>query len=358
MACIQQRKAKDGKVHYRVQVRLKGYPVQTATFSRKTDAKDWAKRVESAIKEGRHFPTTEARKHTFSELVDRYIAQVLPRKPKSIKKQTAQLLWWREEIGAYALPSVTPALIRECCDKLFNGTTYRHEKRSGATTNRYLAVLSHAFTVAINEWEWIQDNPVKKISRYKESNGRTRFLSDEECDCLLASCKESRNKQLYNIVVVAVSTGMRLNEVLQLQWKDVNLERGRVMLNETKNGEVRSVPLKGHAHALVKRLKEERRLDTHFLFPRKDGTKPMHIRSSWEKALERAEVSDFNFHDLRHSTASFLAMDGASRPVIEAVLGHKSSQVSARYIHLLDSHTDGAVEKMNEKHFAKYATVE
>jgi len=111
MASIEKRKAKDGKVSYRVKVRLKGYPIQTASFDRLTDAKKWSQHTESAIREGRHFKTAEAKKHTLSDVVDRYISDVLPSKPKQIINQGQQLRWWKEQIGAYSLPDVTPAYL-------------------------------------------------------------------------------------------------------------------------------------------------------------------------------------------------------------------------------------------------------
>lgn len=97
MAYIQERKTDDGKLHYRVQIRLKGFPTQSATFERKTDAKKWAQQTEAAIREGRHFKFVESKKHTLGKLIDRYIRDILPTKPKSQKKQTAQLGWWSDE---------------------------------------------------------------------------------------------------------------------------------------------------------------------------------------------------------------------------------------------------------------------
>ena len=73
MATITERTAKDGKPRYKAEIRLKGYPAQTATFKRKTDANKWIQDTESAIREGRHFKTVEAKKHTFADLADRYI---------------------------------------------------------------------------------------------------------------------------------------------------------------------------------------------------------------------------------------------------------------------------------------------
>ena len=99
MATIRERRTSKGETRYQAIVRLKGFPPQTATFNRKTDAKHWVQNTEAAIREGRHFKTTEAKKRTVSELIDRYIKEILPTKPKSAFKQKGQLLWWKEQIG-------------------------------------------------------------------------------------------------------------------------------------------------------------------------------------------------------------------------------------------------------------------
>ena len=80
MANIEKRTSNDGKTSYRVKIRLKGFPSQSATFERITDAKKWVQQTESAIREGRHFKTTEAKRHTLAELIDRYMKSVLPTK--------------------------------------------------------------------------------------------------------------------------------------------------------------------------------------------------------------------------------------------------------------------------------------
>lgn len=136
MAYIQERKDKDGKTHFRVQIRLKGHPTTTATFERKTDAKLWAQQTESATREGRHFKTAEAKKHTLAELVDRYIANIVPTKPKNAAATTTQLLWWKSQIGHCLLSDITPSLIAEQRDKLLKGTTFKGTVRSPSTVVR------------------------------------------------------------------------------------------------------------------------------------------------------------------------------------------------------------------------------
>jgi len=313
MAYIEERLNTKGKKKFRAQVRLKGHPTQTATFDRKTDAKKWTQDTESAIREGRHFKTVEAKRHTAGEMIDRYIKNVLPTKGKQKENQKTQLEWWKSKIGDYTLADATPALIGEYRDELLEGTTHLKSKRSPATVNRYLAALSHCFTIAVTEWGWLEDSPMRRVRKPQESRGRVRFLSDDERIRLLEACKESESPFLYTIVVLALSTGARLSEITTLKWNQVDLGRGLITLYETKNKEIRSLPLAGHASKQIKSLNKIRRIDTDLLFPSdKDKKQPANIRWSWDKVVEETKLEDFRFHDLRHSAASYLAMNGAT----------------------------------------------
>jgi integrase len=133
----------------------------------------------------------------------------------------------------------------------------------------------------------------------------------------------------------------------------VDLAKGRAVLNETKNGEVRPVAITGHALELIKELSKVRRIDSKMLFPSKDIAiqKPMDLRSPWETAIKRAGLDNFHFHDLRHTAASYFAMNGASSAEIAEILGHKTLQMVKRYAHLSEGHTAKVVESMNSKIF-------
>lgn len=345
MPTIEKRTKRDGKEVYRVKIRRKGYPEHTATFSRLTDARKWAQMTEVAMEEGRHFSTTEARRHTLADVVDRYLRDVLPGKSaSSISMQTQQLGWWKDQLGACVLADLTPSLIAEYRDRLARGDGKR---RSNATVVRYMAALSHALTMAVREWGWLDASPMRKVSKPKESRGRVRFLSDAERACLLAICKDSESPYLYPVVVLALSTGARKREILDLTWHDVDLERRVIRLLDTKNRERRVLPLAGHALDLLEQLAATRRKDTPWVFPRRDGRRPLDIRRAWETALRRANVPDFRFHDLRHSAASYLAMNGASLAEIAEILGHKTLSMVKRYAHLSEAHTAGVVARMN-----------
>jgi len=351
MASIKELPDKDGKPRYHVQIRIKGSPPQYGSFKRKTDAERWIQQTEAAIREGRHFKTTAAKKHTLGQLIDRYMSDVLPTKKKCEQRQGAQLLWWKKQIGCYLLSDITPALIAEQRDRLLKGITKRGRLRSPSTVVRYMAALSHAFTIAVKEWGWVEDSPLRKVTKPKEPRGRVRFLDEEERVKLLQACKESTNSYLYIIVMFALSTGMRQAEILNLKWSDVDFEKERVILQETKNGEIRQVAIVGHALELLKQLDRFRRIDSNYLFPGRFSRKPIDIRSAWETAVKKAEIANLRFHDLRHSCASYLAMNGASLAEIAEVLGHKTLSMVKRYAHLSETHVTGVITRMNEKIF-------
>ena len=353
MATITERTDSSGAKSYRVEVRLKGHPAQRATFARKTDAKKWAQNTESAIREGRHFGTVEAKRHTLADLIDRYTRDVLPTKKATTQHaQRIQFAWWRDELGHLTLADVTPSVLVEARDKLLSTICRRGGALSPAYVNRHLAALSHAFTVAVKEYGWVDSNPLLRVTKPKEPRGRVRFLSDDERERLLTACRVSDSPDLYPAVILALSTGARQQEVLGLRWPQVDLARRVATLEDTKNGERRVLPLAGPALELLRERAKIRRLDTDLVFPgRTHPPKPVDLRTPFETALKRAEIADFHWHDLRHTAASYLAMNGASLAEIAEVLGHKTQAMVKRYAHLSEAHTASVVERMNARYF-------
>jgi integrase len=190
-----------------------------------------------------------------------------------------------------------------------------------------------------------------KISKPKISNGRTRFLNDDEKERLLSACRESASKGLYPIVILALSTGMRRGEIMNLKWSDIDLARGSILLQTTKNGERRFVPLVGIALDLLRSKYANQTLDS-LVFPVPHSPcKPIDIRSAWESALNKANIFNFRFHDLRHTAASYLAMNQASLLEIGTLLGHKTVQMTKRYAHLSNAHMHETITMLNTKLF-------
>jgi len=354
MANIETRKSQDGSVAYRVKVRRKGTATQTKTFSRLTDAKKWSTQVDGAVLEGRHFPSAAAKRHTVGDAIKRYRGEVLCDKPKNARNTKGHLDWWDKRIGKLALAEAKPLVIIQCRDELHAGS-YKSGKttkrRSGATVIRYMAALSHVMTIAMKEWQWIDDNPFRKVSKPRAASGRARFLSETERTALLAACRASSSKSLLPIVVLAISTGMRLNEIQTLRWCQLDLTRGWLILDETKNGDRRGVKVAGYARDLLIERRAQSDAIAIYVFPGIDAAKPIEIKKAWGTAIRKAEITDFRFHDLRHTAASYLAMNGASPMEIASVLGHRTLQMVKRYAHIANEHTAKVVTSMNAKIF-------
>jgi integrase len=155
-------------------------------------------------------------------------------------------------------------------------------------------------------------------------------------------------------VLLAISTGARKNEIMGLAWENVSFDLKRIILIDTKNGDTRAVPLVGEAFKLLKEHSKVRRIDTPLVFPRpgiKGKEESMAIRRAWDNAIIAAKIENFHFHDLRHSCASYLAMNGASMAEIAAVLGHRTLEMVKRYSHISEQNTLSVVERMNQKIF-------
>ena len=147
-----------------------------------------------------------------------------------------------------------------------------------------MAALSSAYSMAVKEFGWIDTNPCSKVRKLSEPRGRTRFLTDDERERLLISCENSNAKELLIIVLLALSTGARKNEIRWLRWDDVNVQSGTVIFRETKNGTIRSVPLVGRGLDLIREWGKIRRLDTDLVFPGKNPKHPVLFEKSWKKS--------------------------------------------------------------------------
>ena len=353
MATIRKRVKSNGKISYTAWIRVKGYPSMSATFERLTDARSWAAPIEADMKKGKHIKDAEAKKHSLSDLIDRYIETELPQRKSDQEKFKMQLLWWKNKIGAYMLSDITPALLSQCKDALAKEPSPKPKQgkltRSNATVNRYMACLSTVLTMGVKEWGWMEENSMKKVTKKKEPKGRIRFLTDAEVATLLQECRQISN-ELYLFTMIALSTGARYGEILNLTWQDVDLKQKKFYFMDTKNGDNRGISVTTSLYDEIVKFKKIRNIKSHYVFAKPDGNL-IYMRSQFIKALKNAKIKDFRFHDLRHTAASYLAKGGAGLLDIATILGHKTLQMVQRYSHLTDDHTAQVLEKMNNVMF-------
>ncbi len=360
MATIQKRTAKDGAVSHRVQIRLKGFSPETASFERLTDAKQWATKTEADMRAGRHFG--QSKRHTFNELADDYLADVAG-ELKSIEHRTRHINHWRKVFGPDLLDSITPDRIKKERTRLLAEETHlfatpatgdpkvdakrERSKVKGATVNRLVAALSACLSYAVSEKEWLEKNPCRNVKKFAEDKGRVRFLSDDERTRLLDACRF--NADLYLAVILSLTTGGRQSEIMEIRWGQIDFKKKTISLEKTKNGDARILPLVGEAFMLLQERAKVRNLHDDQIFPPTAAArkaKCLDLRVPWKNALQSASIQDFHWHDLRHTAASYLAMSGVSLVELARLLGHRTLSMVVRYSHLSSDHIVATGEKL------------
>ena len=354
MASIETRRSAKGTTTYRVKIRLEGHPPAARSFTRLSPARDWARHIESQMRDGTYAAGSGK---TVSEMIHAFIAAELAGK-KDQRTLSARLEWWRDKLGGVRLRDLTAQHMAELLDRLAaepqapkkrNGLS---RSRTAATINRYRDAISTSLSWATKQSPpWIAINPARRTKHRTEARGRTRFLSPEERAALLDAAKCSASADLYLAVVISLASGGRQGEVMGLHWPDVDLGRGVLVFRDTKNGDTRAVPLPTNAIDLLRDRRKVVRLDTDLVFPSlKNPRKPVNLRQGFAAVCRRAGIQNFRWHDQRHSAASALADMGASLLDIGTILGHRSQQTTKRYAHLTESRLSGLIEQAAQKH--------
>jgi integrase len=225
------------------------------------------------------------------------------------------------------------------------------------TANRDLQELKTMFNKIITDkrWRTVLENPVCYVKLSKERNERVRYLEPIQITALLAKAPP----HLKPILVTALHTGMRRGELLRLRWEDVNFRENLLHVNESKNGEGHYLPVSDELRHILLELPS--RFEGGLVFPstmpkRKNRDGEQHpyrdVKNSFRTALDDAEITDFRFHDLRHTFASTLVMHGADLNTVRELLGHKSIKMTLRYAHLSPKHKHAAIALINSAYAA------
>jgi integrase len=296
----------------------------TKTANKKLAERIHAKRL-TEISEGRWFPN-EAKRRTFEELRDRYMKEyAIPNKAhRTIEKDKCSFKRLSEFFGGCTLAEITP-------QKIANYKRLRRESGiKPATLARELELLRAALNIAVREWEWLEVNPFWKVRIEQPKGHKERWVTLKEQESLL----EASPAWLRDIILFALNTGMRQDEILSLKWSQVDMLRRTVTLLETKNKEKRTIPLNQTALGLL-RAKGKIRHISGYVFASEAGTK-IHARNllrAFYSARRKAGLEDVRFHDLRHTFATRLVQSGVDLYVVKELLGHKSLKMTMRYAH-------------------------
>ena len=297
--------------------------------STKTEDVKLARRIHDKVKgqvaEKKWFESFPGEDKTFREMMEKYLLEYASKKASArsfigyAKKPISVL-------GDYLLPSITPKTINQY------KTTRVTDGVKPATINRELATMKKAFNLAIKEWEWIRDNPVSKVSMEQENNRRERWLTDTEEERLMEACSD----WLRELVVFALNTGMRISEILSLEWRRVDLFRKMVTLLDVKNKTPRSIPINETIFEMLKKKFKVKSILTDLVFYNTETHAMFHKTSAdhaFRVATAKAGIENFRFHDLRHTAATRMVQDGADIYQVQVILGHKSPVMTQRYAH-------------------------
>jgi integrase len=186
-------------------------------------------------------------------------------------------------------------------------------------------------------------NPVRSVPRPKFDNKRERFLTPEQASRLLEAAARSHNPQLFSILHLLLLTGARVSELLNAEWRHIDLGRRAWHIPVTKTGKSRYVPLSQSAVSVVSALPTF--AGCPYLIPNPDTLKPfVSIKHGWQKVRRDAGLPDLRIHDLRHSAASFMINGGIDLYTVGKILGHSDHTSTIRYSHLANETLMRAVE--------------
>ncbi len=335
MASIFKRKLKDGRgFTWRAVVRIKGYPVVCETFERKQEAEDWGQETERRIKLGQFKFDQHKHLHTFTQLVDRFINDGALQHHRSAEDTLRHLNYWKGRLGSYALIHITGDLIGQERQFLAETSIKGEKKRTPSTINRYISSLSSVLGYATRQLRWISENPCAYLIKLKENPSRDRVLSMEEINSLLIACRQSRSPYLFCIVLIALTSGARQGEILNLEWKHIDFDNKLAYLKETKNGRPRSISLPDPVIKELKSLYQARHPAKPLVFASRTAFGRVDVKKAWKEALKRGGIAQFRAHDMRHTFCTLAAAQGASNLELAAAMGQRTLEMLLKYTHL------------------------
>ncbi len=328
---------------WQVRVRRNGYPSRAKTCKTKAEAEAWGRNEEAAMDRGAWRDRSIADSTTLFKLLERYAKDVAPKKRGAETEKIRLNTLMRDKLAKYKLSALSPLVLADWRDRRLAGGV------AGSTVNRELNIISAVVNWARRELMIEVENPVSAIARPPQAQARNRRLEDGEearlLDAMEEHCGENKRKDgkkyrcgtknplIKQIVLFALETAMRRSEILALEWDNVDEKRRIATLQITKNGDSRTIPLSSRAVAILQGLLAER-----------DDVRPLRagrvfpitadaLKRSFERAVKRAEIENFHFHDLRHEATSRLAEKLPNVIELAAVTGHKDLRMLQRYYH-------------------------
>lgn len=320
-------------------IRRKGFPNQSKTFPTKGEAERWARQIEASMDTGKFQSISEAEELTFADLAKRFREEFAPTHYKSSAWQF-KLEKLIDRLKDYALSNITTRVVEHYIrirsqdpDSRYKTDSASTPRVSGATVKTEVDLLSKIFEVAIHKFKihLPLGNPTVGATKPKSSPSRDRRLTDTEREALMRECAKSRNPWLLTVVKLAVETGVRRKELLEIERKNIHTTRRVAVVEASKQklgkAEHRAIPLSRRAVTALEELPESK---SDLAIPQAPGT----VYKAFKNACARAKIEDYTYHDLRHEALSRMGEKGTLSVLeIASISGHKNLQTLKKYVH-------------------------
>ena len=319
MASIRKRKGK-----WQVQIRRKGFQLISRTFSSKADALEWSRLKERQVDKRDILYDVKALDHTsWKELLERYRDTIVTAKKSKLSETNHINAYLKREKIIVSLPL--------SAIKSHHFITYRDKRLENvkpATICRELGIFRHVFEIAKTEWGYpIAINPLERVRKPKINNRRERRLNWKEYRAILKATDGCKNEYIKPIIQIAVHTGMRRGEILSIKLSHIDNDKRTLHIPDTKTGYSRTIPLSLKTYSLLQGIEVDK---GQRLFPITSNA----FRMAWDRILNKAQIQDLKFHDLRHEAISRFFEKGLSIPEVALISGHKDFRMLSIYTHL------------------------
>jgi integrase len=300
---------------WQAQIRIKGIRPITKSFEKKSDALRWSRAVEGEIATGSYVDPRKAESTLLSDAIDQYVAQ-LDSKGVENSARRSRLKRLRSDLGDFSLAKLGSHQLAEYRDrriKVVSATTVSHE----------LALLRHILGLATREWGIQLPHGLPSFPKVKLPHGRTRRLSSDEESQLLVVCED--DPQLSDLILLAIETGMRRGELVNIRPSDVDSKNAILTIPKTKAGHPRVIPLSPTALSILERQSGDKL--------RVIDLAATAASQKFAAACRKAGIKDLRLHDLRHEAISRFVELGLSTLEVAAISGHKTITMLQRYSH-------------------------
>jgi integrase len=332
-----------------IEFSLRGNYVHESIPGARTQAQ--AERAESKRREEIYEGKYDPGKKLFSEFVDETFLPWSTANKRSYREDDQRSVTLKAFFGEKHLRDIKPMMIEKFKrERLATPTKHdtedRPKPRTPASVNRDLACLSKILSMAFDN-ELIDSNPMRRVRLLKENGSRERFITADEEVKLFAKLT-GRRDHIRSVVTVALNTGMRRGEILDLQWEHVNFIARTIFIARSKTGKTRTIPMNDIVFGELKALKQDAGTRDFVFSVSKTGVNIDSIKTGWRNACGAAGLVDLRFHDTRHTFATRLRANGVHEWDIRDLLGHTTTRMTSVYTHQTPANLRQAVTTLGQ----------